>query len=48
MGSGEVASVPDASASKHPSLRTRMFAVLFGVSFAVMLAVTLAVGAVCF
>ena len=48
MGSGEVASVPDTSASKHPSLRTRMFAVLFGVSFAVMLAVTLAVGAVCF
>ena len=48
MGSGEVASVPDTSANKHPSLRTRMFAVLFGVSFAVMLAVTLAVGAVCF
>ena len=48
MGSGEGASVPDISASKHPSLRTRMFAVLFGVSFAVMLAVTLAVGAVCF
>ena len=35
-------------APKHPSLRTRMFAVLFGVSFAVMLAVTVAVAAVCF
>ena len=38
----------DDTAPKHPSLRTRMFVVLFGVSFAVMLAVTVAVAAVCF
>ncbi len=53
-GTGCVDDVPafsdgdGASSPKHPSLRTRMFAVLFGVSFAVMLAVTVAVAAVCF
>lgn len=48
MDRGEVGPASGMAAAKHPSLRTRMFAVLFGVSFAVMLAVTLAVGAVCF
>ena len=48
MDRGEARPARNTTASEHPSLRTRMFAVLFGVSFAVMLAVTLAVGAVCF
>ena len=48
MDRGEACPARNTTASEHPSLRTRMFAVLFGVSFAVMLAVTLAVGAVCF
>lgn len=38
----------DEEPPRHPSLRNRMFVVLFGVSFCVMLAVTVAVAAVCF